>query len=369
MKITFSKLITLLSLIFMINNFSCHALADAKRRIAIFPFDYGSTSTNVGTWDVGNGITSLLITKLVNDGTYSVIERKMIDSLLKEQNFSASDRANPESAIKFGKLLSVDAIITGTVTQFGFEDKDVNIGAAVNAVTGYIPFAGYVPFGGLGFGVHKSKARVAIDARLIDCTTGEILGAIQGIGESSRKGTSLFGSGVVNFESAGFENSLAGEATMQAVNQLAFNLDSMAAKIPDNQAIANKNVTGKIADVDNNNVVVNVGSDNGLSAGDMLKVENPYKSVKDPDSGKTIEELYKTVGVIKLNTVHKNVANGDIIKGKNIKIGDKVSKINGIDIASIQIDAQDSSNNDTTETTLSTKVEKLDSSKKPATKK
>ncbi len=361
MRFVFVRLTTLFISLFLISCLSDVALADSKRRIAVFPFDYGSTSTNVGTYDVGNGITSLLITKLVNEGTYSVIERKMISSLLKEQNFSASDRANPETAIKFGKLLSVDAIITGTVTQFGFEDKNINVGGVVDAVASNIPFAGYVPFGGFGLGVHKSKARVVIDARLIDCTTGEILGAVQGAGESSRKGTSLFGAGVINFESPGFENSLAGEATMQAVNQLAINLNSMANKIPDNKAIADKNVTGKIADVDENNVVVNVGSDNGLSAGDMLKVESPYKSVKDPDSGKIIEELYKTVGVIKLSSVHKSASDGIIVKGDKIQVGDKVSKINGGDVASIQIDSEEASGSKAEDVTLTTKVEKLNS--------
>jgi curli biogenesis system outer membrane secretion channel CsgG len=55
---------------------------------------------------------------LVRDGTYSVIERKAMDKILAEQNFSNSDRGNPASAAKLGKLLGVDAIIVGSVTQF-----------------------------------------------------------------------------------------------------------------------------------------------------------------------------------------------------------------------------------------------------------
>ena len=68
--------------------FPTSAFAAAKRRIAILPFEYGAVSSTVGTVDVGKGITSLLITKLVNDGTYSVVERQVLDSILKEQNLS-----------------------------------------------------------------------------------------------------------------------------------------------------------------------------------------------------------------------------------------------------------------------------------------
>jgi hypothetical protein len=45
--------------------------------------------------DIGKGISDLLVTYLVKDGSYSVIERKALDKILAEQNFSNSDRANP----------------------------------------------------------------------------------------------------------------------------------------------------------------------------------------------------------------------------------------------------------------------------------
>ena len=63
------------------------AKADAKRRVAVLPFEYGAVRSTVGTVDVGKGITTLLITKLVNDGTFSVVERQILDQILKEQNY------------------------------------------------------------------------------------------------------------------------------------------------------------------------------------------------------------------------------------------------------------------------------------------
>ena len=87
--------------------------AARKPRIAVMDFDYGTVRSYASAYfgsdiDVGKGIADLLVTGLVKDGSYSVIERKALDKIMAEQNFSNSDRANPASAAKLGKLLGVD---------------------------------------------------------------------------------------------------------------------------------------------------------------------------------------------------------------------------------------------------------------------
>src|SRR4051812_25355776 len=73
-----------------------------KKRVAVFDFDYATVHAGVSAIfgkdiDIGKGVTDLLVTYLVKDGTYSVIERKALDKIMGEQNFSNSDRANPNS--------------------------------------------------------------------------------------------------------------------------------------------------------------------------------------------------------------------------------------------------------------------------------
>src|SRR5437867_10636681 len=107
--------------------------AQQKKRVAVMNFDYSTVhSTVMSIWgadqDIGKGIADLLVDKLVNDGQYSVIERKALDKILAEQNFSNSDRADPTSAARLGKILGVDAIILGSITQFGRDDKKTGIG-------------------------------------------------------------------------------------------------------------------------------------------------------------------------------------------------------------------------------------------------
>ena len=162
-----------------------------KKRVAVFDFDYGTVRSGVAALfgsdiDVGKGIADLLVKHLVKDGTYSVIERKALDKILAEQNFSNSDRANPTSAAKLGKLLGVDAIIVGSITQFGNETKNTNVGGGGG---------GFGGFGVGGFSKKKTKAIVTLDARIVDIDTAEILGVADGKGESKRESTSLLGGG------------------------------------------------------------------------------------------------------------------------------------------------------------------------------
>ena len=145
-------------------------------------FDYGTVKTYVAQifgsdQDIGKGISDMLVDKLLKDGKYRLVERSALDKILAEQNFSNSDRADSNTAAKIGKVLGVDAIIIGSITQFGRDDQHTNVGGG-----GY----GLGRFGLGGVGTSKAKAVVGITARVINVSTGEILASVQGMGESTR---------------------------------------------------------------------------------------------------------------------------------------------------------------------------------------
>ena len=153
----------------------------------------------------------------MQDGTYSVIERKAMDKILAEQNFSNSDRADATSAAKIGKLLGVDAIIVGSVTQFGNDNKHPNVGGGGG---------GWGGFGIGGFGHKKSKAIVAVDSRLIEHRYRRDHGAWR-TAKASRRARALrcweaaaaggWGGGAVDFGSSDFQQTILGEAVNAAV--------------------------------------------------------------------------------------------------------------------------------------------------------
>src|SRR5438270_728550 len=206
--------------------------AQQKKRVAVMNFDYATVQSSVSAifganQDIGKGIADLLVDKLVNDGVYSVIERKMLEKIIAEQNLSNSDRADPNSAAKIGKILGVDAIIIGSITQFGRDDKNTNIGGG--AIGG---LAGRYGLGGVRN--RSAKAVVGLTARMISTDTAEILGVASSKGESSRSGTSLLGSGgsVIgagggewDMSSRNFGDTILGEAVTQAVSGLASQIE------------------------------------------------------------------------------------------------------------------------------------------------
>ncbi len=299
--------------------------AERKKRVAVFDFDYATVRSCVAAIfgtdiDVGKGVSDLLVKRLVQDGTYSVIERKAMDKILAEQNFSNSDRANPNSAAKIGKLLGVDAIIVGSITQFGNETKNTGVGGAGGGLGGF----------GLGGFKHKnSKAIVTLDARIVDIDTGEIMAVADGKGESSRSSTSMlggggnwhgFGAGGVDFGSSDFQNTIIGEAVKLAVDQMSTGVIAGAPKL---QARTIK-VEGVVAFVEMGKVVLNVGAKNGIKVGDHMSVERVSQEIKDPTTGKVLRRMSTEVGKIEISDVDDISAVGKVVSGTGFKVGDVV---------------------------------------------
>jgi curli biogenesis system outer membrane secretion channel CsgG len=145
-------------------------------------FDYGTIDNWWGQYDIGKGMADQVVDALLEDGSFRVIERKKLDTVLAEQDFAQSDRADPSAAklAKVGKVLGVKYIIAGSITKFSTESR-----------------GGGVRVKGIGLGGKKAKSEVALTARVIDATTGEIMVSAKGLGESSKGGG-------VNFASSDF---------------------------------------------------------------------------------------------------------------------------------------------------------------------
>lgn len=197
------------------------AMAEQAQRptVALLDFDFGSVQQWwSGNEDIGKGIADLIVDELVNDGSFRVIERKRLMEILAEQNFSNSERADPsaKTVAAIGKVLGVKYLIVGSITKFGTEESNKSVGGGA--------------FGGGRFGLGrvgtaKGKANVAITARVVDITTGEIMASARGEGTSKRTGLLLGGvggggaggSGELAIGSSNFRDTILGEATETAV--------------------------------------------------------------------------------------------------------------------------------------------------------
>jgi curli biogenesis system outer membrane secretion channel CsgG len=184
--------------------------AKAKRPlVAVTDFDYGTVGYHWwGDYDIGKGMADQVMDQLLEDGTFRVVERKKLDTILAEQDFAHSDRADPGAAklSKLGKVLGVKYIITGSITKFGGEQKGQG---------GHIK--------GIGVGLGKAKTEVTVTARMVDTTTGEVLLSAKGEGVSKKGGGFSFsksGLGGYGQNTSDFKESAIGEAQEAACKAL-----------------------------------------------------------------------------------------------------------------------------------------------------
>lgn len=294
-------------------------------RVAVLDFEYATVRSNAaaifGTdTDIGRGISDLLVTTLVNDGSYSVIERAALDRVLAEQNFSNSERADPSTAARIGKILGVDAIIVGSITQFGNDTRTTGLGGSGARIGGRA-------LGGVN--LSSTKAAVVVNARIVSVDTAEILAVADGKGESKRSSTSLtggggtwrgFGAGEVNFGSRDFQSTIIGEAVKEAVDQLGGGIVAGRGRIQARTVV----VQGLVAAVEGRTLVLNVGGRAGVKVGDRLTVERVSREITDPATGRVIRRLTAPVGVVRVTDVDDESSLAAIESGDGFTVGDAV---------------------------------------------
>jgi TolB-like protein len=108
-----------------------------RSRLAILPFQViggkGSTS--------GRIVSERLVGPLLAGGEVEVVERAMLESVMREQRLQFSGVVDARSVKEIGKILDVDAVVTGTVIALKNERVEVNA-RLIDAETAKVLFAG-----------------------------------------------------------------------------------------------------------------------------------------------------------------------------------------------------------------------------------
>jgi curli biogenesis system outer membrane secretion channel CsgG len=283
-----------------------------KRRIAVLDFDGAAVSQNAfvsGFLGQGasKGVSDLLVTKLVDGGTYRVIERSRLEQIMQEQDLGNSGRVDASTAARLGKLLGVEAVLVGSITQFNVERRSSGGG-----------------FFGMGGSTQTANAIVEISARLIDTETGEIISTAQGKGQSEQGNTSVSIFGIGGNSSASNEETLLKDAADKAVAQVVTSVNSAATKI--SALSGNSGLEAVVADIAGG-VTLNKGTSAGITKGMKFSIERIAKQIKDPSTGKVIRTVSASVGQIEITEVGRDYAVGRVISGTGFKVGDSAKSI------------------------------------------
>jgi curli biogenesis system outer membrane secretion channel CsgG len=292
---------TLLAMVLLTTSLFSSDLKNLKKRVAVVSF---TDKANYGH-NIGNGIADMLVTSLVESKKFIVIERNELDKIMQEQGLGMSGAVTPQSAARIGKLLGVELIITGSVSEFG--TKKDKIGGALSKLSGF------------NLGISSESARCVVDIRLVNTTTGEIIAASSAEGKESSKSLDNVGVSGINFRnSSTWDKTILGKAARKSVKKCVKIIINSMQALPWQGKIIKANADGT--------VFMKPGSQAGVTAGMSFVVYRPGEELIDPDTGISLGSEEMMIGKIE---VISDVAGGKACKaiikgGSNFTTGDLV---------------------------------------------
>ena len=211
-----------------------------KKRVGIVDFD--NAAHPAGYWGssrdaLAEAARDAATEALVKSGAFVVVEREQLAQVLREQGLGMTGAISPQTAAKAGKLLGLQALVTGKITDFDADNKTSGFG---------------------GYYQKRTKtfhARVSL--RMIDATTGEIWVAESGEGASNQSSTMVMGGGEMSED-----QTLGKRALYMAVHNMINKVIAKADAKPWSGAVAKIGKGGKI--------YITAGSDIGLPVGATL---------------------------------------------------------------------------------------------------
>lgn len=94
------------------------------KKLAIIPFSYADNRT--GATKDGSVIAERLTIKMINMHKFEIIERSVLDKVMNELKLQNSGMIDASSAQQLGKVLGVEAIVTGTIVETSKGQIEVN---------------------------------------------------------------------------------------------------------------------------------------------------------------------------------------------------------------------------------------------------
>ncbi len=166
-----------------------------KARIAVAKFEVKAANVPKA---IGVGISDMLATALVNTNRFIVLERDVLNEIIKEQNLGAAGRVRPNSAPGIGHIEGAELLVTGAITEY--EPNRFSFGGiALGAISGATSILVHqnnnrAPLGAIMY----TDAIVGADIRVIDTRTSRVL-----FSASIKADTKDFGGGIIGVVGGG----------------------------------------------------------------------------------------------------------------------------------------------------------------------
>jgi len=267
------------------------ACTGPKMRVAVLPFGATGKLGSFEGFDIGESLAAQLTTALTSTGCFVVADRLALSHVLREQEMGLVGVTNPETAPRAGGVIGAQVLIKADITEFEptKESGGLNLGFASSS----LPF-------GLRLGGSGNTSHVALDLRLLDATTGEVLFSRRVEASSSSKGLAL-GLDFKNMTIGGdkFYKTPLGQATRVAL------ADAVNLVIRDTRQIPWQ---GQVVSTRGQHIFINAGQDVGLNVGDVLQVSAVAEELIDPESGQILGRVESPLGQVEVRMVQDKYA-------------------------------------------------------------
>jgi curli biogenesis system outer membrane secretion channel CsgG len=131
-------------------------------RVRTAVVDFYVYAKTYGVPDIGSRAAEMMSTSLFKTRRFDIVERHQIKRVIEEQRFQRSGLVDPATAVRIGKIIGARYVVTGAVTEIGFQEASIFI--------------------------NMTACRVSVDVRLIDVETARVVAAEVGEGRSTRGG-------------------------------------------------------------------------------------------------------------------------------------------------------------------------------------
>ena len=263
-------------------------------RVAVIGFD--STAPDY-IWHINSELskaaTDLMINALIKTESFRVFERIKLDAILEEQDFQVySGRVDPSTAVKIGKMLGVDLIVTGSVTSIIYQKS-----------------------GGIKLGpvsLKKSSASVTMTVRAINVTTGEIIFSEVKKGTTSKSGVSIripmAGGFGLSSESVTDIFSAIEDVCQQTAVEFAAKAKidtAIASSLPLESYVVQVESTssGEIT-----KVYIKLGENSGIAVGDEIKIFQEGEVILDPKTQEVLDRELILIAQARIIQVRENIS-------------------------------------------------------------
>ena len=169
---------------------------DEKPAIAVLEIsDDTGEITETNSTVVSQGAEDMLITALERSRQFTVLDRVSDDNIMQEQDLQDNNLLASGENPQMGELTGADYIITGSVTEYQVDKETGGFGISI---------------AGLGGSKEYAVASTAIDLRVVDTTSGEVVWSrsLKDEIEGEKVGVEAFsfmGENIVEFETGSGE--------------------------------------------------------------------------------------------------------------------------------------------------------------------